>query len=233
MFQVKTGQFEGPLALLLDLIEKNKLDITTLSLAKVTDDYLEYLERADKIGLTSLSEFLFIASQLILIKSKALLPLFELAQEDEEEIENLQQRLLEYQQFKKIAKWLGQQWGKGTQSFSRPEGSLEARGFVSPNIKKKELEILFTEVIAEIPSEEALKEEVLEKAISLEEKIIQLRRFLEKKSEISFQQAIQAAQNKIEAVVAFLAVLELAKRRVLFVKQAHSFGEIILKAKKH
>jgi len=85
MYNVKLENFEGPLNLLLELIEKRELDITQLSLAKVADDYLEFIEREGEIDLANLSEFLLIASQLILLKSKALLPVFELTKEEEEE----------------------------------------------------------------------------------------------------------------------------------------------------
>jgi len=232
MFQIKAEQFEGPLAVLLELIEKNKLDITQLSLAKVTDDYLAYLERTEGIDLANLSEFLLIASQLILIKSKALLPLFKLVEEEEEEIEDLQQRLREYQKFKKAAEWLGQRWEKEEMSFSRPESNFKRSEFVLPNIKKQELRKIFTKIIAEIPTKEALKEEVLEKKASLEEKIVQIKRFLKENIEISFQRTVQGAQGKTEIIMTFLAVLELAKRRVVLVRQQYSFGEIILRAEK-
>jgi len=93
MYRVELKEFQGPLDLLLQFTEENKLDITEISLAKITDQYLSYLKQIQNISLESLADFLVIASRLILIKSRMLLPELELTPEEEEDIETLKQRL--------------------------------------------------------------------------------------------------------------------------------------------
>ena len=102
-FKITVEDFEGPLDLLLRLIELEKLDVTKVSLAKVADDFLKHLEKIDNISTEKLSEFLDIASKIILIKSKILLPQLELTEEEQEDIDELEKRLKEYQVFKKVS----------------------------------------------------------------------------------------------------------------------------------
>ena len=99
MYKVKLEQFQGPLDLLLQLTEEKKLDITEISLAKVTDQYLTYLKNSEVISLDDLANFLIIASRLILIKSRMLLPTLELSKEEEQDIETLKRQLEEYKRY--------------------------------------------------------------------------------------------------------------------------------------
>ena len=103
MYNIKIEQFEGPLDLLLQLTEQEKLDITRVSLAQIADQYLQYISQAENITLQNLADFLSVASKLILIKSKALLPLLEFSPEEEEEIKDLEHQLAEYKKFKEAA----------------------------------------------------------------------------------------------------------------------------------
>ncbi len=116
-YKVKLEQFEGPLDLLLELIEKEKLDITNLSLTKVADEYLSYIEDRENITLDSLASFLSVASRLILIKSRALLPLLKFSEEEEEEIKDLEYQLAEYKKFKDLSKKIGNIAGSSRTSF--------------------------------------------------------------------------------------------------------------------
>ena len=225
-YQVKLQQFEGPLPLLLELIEKQKLDITTVSLAQVADDFLVYLEGGKNISLGNLSEFLLIASHLILIKSKALLPFFEFTKEEEEDIEDLEDRLKEYRRFKKAAEELGENWMKQNISFSKDEEKIKIIKTEMPNVNGDDLLELITKVIDKNKKEEEIEEEVLEVAVSLEEKITDLRNAILKRAKISFNETIKDSKNKIEVVVSFLAVLEMMKQKFVTVKQDGAFGDI-------
>src|SRR3989338_9586946 len=102
-FAVKQEKFEGPLELLLDLIEKEKLSISEISLAKVTDDYIRHVRSLEKIDPEALAEFLVVAAQLMLVKSRSLLPGIELTREDEVAIGELEKRLEQYQRFRDLA----------------------------------------------------------------------------------------------------------------------------------
>ena len=101
-YHICLEQFEGPLDLLLSLIEKEKLDITHVSLAKVADQYLKYLETEESISLGNLTAFLSVAARLILIKSRALLPILEFSDEEEESMDDLETRLKVYKRFREV-----------------------------------------------------------------------------------------------------------------------------------
>ena len=231
-YQVKLQQFEGPLPLLLELIEKQKLDITTVSLAQVADDFLGYLETGKNINLANLSEFLLIASHLILIKSKALLPFFEFTKEEEEDIEDLEERLKEYRRFKKVAIKLSEDWMKQNISFSKEAEKVEVVETEMPDITTANLKDLILEVIKQNEKEELMEEEILEVTVSLEEKITDLRNTILKRAKISFNETIKDSKNKIEVVVSFLAVLEMLKQKFVMVKQENAFGDILIERNK-
>ena len=175
MFQVKTKQFEGPLHLLLELIESQKLDITRVSLTHVADDFLTHIDEEKGIDLGGLSDFLLISSQLILLKSKALLPLFEFTEEEEEDIEDLQQRLLEYQKFQNISQDIGKMRIQNKISFSKNEERVISAVFVPQDISSKQLRESYVKILQEVPTKEVLAEHVLEEVVSLEEKIGELK----------------------------------------------------------
>ncbi len=232
MYEVKTKQFEGPLHLLVELINEQKMDVTKLSLVEVTDDFLAYVERKDKISLANLSEFLAVASQLILIKSKALLPLFELNNEEEEEIKDLEGRLLEYQRFQNAAEQLGELYRNNKIYFSKDEEKGQLFGFVAPDIKVIDLKKTYERILQEIPTKQDLAEEVLEEIVSLEEKISELKDSIEKRMKMAFHETVGEAAEKVDVIVTFLAMLEMVKQKVVSVDQDKLYGEIIISRQK-
>lgn len=233
-YKIKTEQFEGPLDLLLELIEKEKLDITRLSIAKVADDFLIFIGNNSKINLSNLSEFLLTASQLILLKSKALLPLFEFTKEEEEEILDLEERLLEYKKFKEISEKIKLLYASSKKCFSRKEEkNIDFKKFVDPKLNGQDLLRLYKNVIVEIPQEEQIAEKVMERVVSLEEKMVELRVSLERRMKVAFTETIKSASNKIEVIVTFLAMLEMIKQRSVSVEQGEIFGDILLTARKN
>ncbi len=233
-YKIKTEQFEGPLDLLLELIEKEKLDITRLSIATVADDFLKFIENNTEINLANLSEFLLTASQLILIKSKALLPLFEFTQEEEEEIVDLEERLLEYKRFKDASSKVGELFCSSMKCFSRKEEKdIDFKKFVDPKMNGKNLLNLYKRVIINIPQEEKMIERVMEKVVSLEDKMVELKTSLEKRMKVAFADTIKNATGKVDVIVTFLAMLEMVKQRSIAVEQADLFGDILLTSRKH
>ncbi|MDD5083567.1 MAG: segregation/condensation protein A [Candidatus Moranbacteria bacterium] len=229
-YHIQLPQFEGPLELLLALIEKQKLDVTRVSLAAITDQYLEYIATQKSISLQNLSWFLVIASRLILIKSKALLPLLTFDDEEEEAIEDLEYQLKEYKKFKEAALRL-----KGMLDAKRmmhaKEGYFSVQSLFYPpfGMMPSDLTTHFKRVLGEIPVLEKLEEKMVEEVVTLEEKIVSLQAMLQRKAETSFTDIVAHAKNKVDVIVSFLAMLELVKQRMIQVEQGELFSEIRLK----
>lgn len=229
-YHIQLPQFEGPLELLLSLIEKQKLDVTRVSLAKITDQYLEYIASEEAISLENLSWFLVIASRLILIKSKALLPLLTFDDEEEEGVEDLEYQLKEYKKFKEAALQLKVMLDAKRGMYVR-EGYFGVQTLFYPpyGMMPQDITHHFKHVLGEIPVLEKLEEKMVEEVMTLEEKIISLQAMLRKKAETSFAEIIAHAHNKVEVIVSFLAMLELVKQRIIHVEQGTLFSEIRLR----
>lgn len=229
-YKVKIEQFEGPLDLLLSLIEEQKLDIVKLSLAAVTDQYLEHIKNNKEIHLENLSDFLSVAAKLILIKSKALLPMLQLSDEEEDEIEDLTEKLKEYKKFKEASLQIGQMDKAKRISLSR-EGYLGVKAFFYPpeNLNVFDLKKYFQTILNEIPIIEKLEEELVKEVATLEEKINDLQKFLTAKIETSFSELVSGTEEKVEVIISFLAMLEMVKQRMISVEQGNLFSEIKLK----
>lgn len=214
--------------MLLEMIEKQKLDITRLSLAQIADDYLEYVEKSGSVELSNLSEFLNIASQLILIKSKALLPLFEFSKEEEEEISDLEERLKVYQKFKKASENLVSMALEKRRHFSKDEENFSYSFFSPPNLKKQDLRKIFCSVLDQVPTKEELAQQVMEEVVSLEEKMAHLKNSLQQRVKLAFEEAVKDASDKIDVIVTFLAMLEMIKQKAIMVKQDKLFDRILI-----
>ncbi|MFQ6084504.1 MAG: segregation and condensation protein A [Candidatus Aminicenantia bacterium] len=173
MYTVKLEQFQGPLDLLLQLTEEKKLDITEISLAKVTNQYLNFLKKSENIPLENLADFLVVASRLILIKSRMLLPALELTEEEEEDIKALKRQLEEYKKFRNLAKEIEKIALTKNIAYSREKYQGFKSIFYPPkNFKLEDLKAAFKRVMEEIALlEEKLPEKSLKLKLSLEEKI--------------------------------------------------------------
>ena len=230
-YKVKLPKFEGPLDLLLELIEGRRLDITEVSIAKVANDYLEYVRGEENISLESLADFVSIASKIILIKSRSILPTLEVTPEEEGEIKDLEEQLREYRKYKEASAQLGRLFGVKVM-FSR-DYLLGATAVFSPpkNVNIFDFKKRFLLIIDQIVLPEKIPEEAVRDIITLEEKIIELEESLKKKVELSFSQIQDKAKDKIEVIVSFLALLELVKQRLISVEQSKLFEEI--KIRKH
>jgi segregation and condensation protein A len=228
----KLEKFEGPLSLLLGLIEKEELDITEVSLAKITDQYIEYIKTLPNIGPEEIADFLVVATKLLLIKSRALLPFIN--PEEEVEIEEFENQLRMYKEFleasKKVESLIGEKKFMFAREFNRQALLSAAQVFAPPkNITGASLATVFGEILQSIkPAQANLQEEKIEHTVSIEEKILSIQKSLLEKIQISFNKIITNAQNKTEMIVSFLAVLELMKQRELVAVQGNLFEEIFL-----
>jgi len=228
MYIVKTGQFQGPLDLLLQLTEEKKLDITEVSLAKVTDQYLTYLKNLKNISLEDLANFLVVASRLILIKSRMLLPTLELSEEEEEDIESLKKQLEEYKKFKNFAKQIEKIAKEKNIAYSREKYQDMKSVFYPPkNFKLEDLKVTFEKILEEIALlEEKLPKENLQLKASIEEKINYIKNEISNRIRASFQDLTKQARSKMDVIVSFLALLELVKQKLVAVEQKKAFEDI-------
>jgi len=225
----KIDKFEGPLGLLLQLIERQELDITEISLAKIADQYIEYIRGYKGIGPEELADFLVVAAKLLLIKSRALLPF--LKGEAEEEIQEFEHQLRMYKEFLEAAKKIEAIIGKKRFSFAREfnrQAFLANANIFSPpkNLTAADLLNVFSEIIKNIRPVELLEEKSLEQIVNIEDKILAIQQILLEKIKVSFNHILADAKNKTEIIVSFLALLELIKQRGVIVMQGDLFGEI-------
>ena len=227
MHKIQLEQFEGPLDLLLKLIEKNKLQVTEISLAKITDQYLSYIEEGENIASTEVADFLLIASKLIYLKSKYLLPDFNI--EDEEDASSLEAQLKIYRQYYEASKLIDKQFSDPNKfSYIRvnPYKLPKEKGFAPPsNMKKREMPDIFALVISKIARIVNLPKVIIAKAISISEKIRDLQQVIKTQARISFNGMLKK-KNKAETVVNFLAMLELMKRKEIEVEQNSLFSDL-------
>lgn len=233
MVDFKTEKFEGPLGILLQLIEGEKMDITEIALARIADQFLSYLEEAVEIGSEELADFLVIAAKLLYIKSKALLP-YLVIEEEEKGAFGLERQLKMYKEFidasEHLKKLIIADQPLFTPVMVPKNRSLLNPGFYPP--VKLSAEILadcFPKVIAKLkPVVKKLEEKFLEPKISIEERIDSLRLLVKNRARINFSQLLKSFKTRTELIVNFLAVLELAKQREVFFEQDELFGEINL-----
>ena len=229
-YTVKTSAFEGPLDMLLELVTKRKLFVNDISLAQVADDFIAYLEQHEEFPLAESAEFILVASTLMLIKSRSLLPMLELTTEEEESIHDLESRLQIYARVKELAAELKSIFGKQI-IFEKSERKNDIVIF-SPDSKTDSANLLLSlqRVIDALPKKEVLPKVVVRKVISLEEMIERLAERISKASKISFhdfhgEKGALTQEKKVSIIVGFLAMLELVKRGAIRVNQ-ESNGQI-------
>jgi segregation and condensation protein A len=230
-FTVSVEKFDGPMDVLLELIEKEKLDITQISMAKITDDFLAYMRRNSEIMEPSfLASFLVVASRLVLIKSRVLLPFLKFTEEEEVEMVDLEQRLIEYKKFKEAGKVLRSMVAKKNFSFSREQFLGEAPIFFPPkNIKAVDLAGIVEGLIKEFESLKIIiPEEHVRVSVSLQNIIANLKERIFQVREIAFSDFKKDKGKKIEVILTFLAILEMIKGQVIVARQEFLFGEITL-----
>lgn len=228
MRKIKLQQFEGPLDLLLQLIEQQELDITQLSLATVTEQYLAYLKDPSGMSPDELADFLVVAAKLLLIKSRALLP--ELVGEDEDG-SDLEQQLKIFREYYEASRQLWKLILRRKFSYARekPAVAIEPVFSPPPGLTAPKLRELFLNVLREIEPIVSLPREVATRAISIREKIEQVRQMLLERAMVNFGALLRTARTKVDVIVTFLALLELVKQRSAVVVQESLFAEIVVK----
>lgn len=223
-----TKEFNGPLDLLLALIEDKKKDISEVAISEVTDQFLQYLNAMpeDDRGADEVADFLIVAARLLYLKSRAILPMFAPI---EDEGPNLADQLRLYQHFVKVSHDLNRRWLEKAHSYFRnhpveiiiPEGLPE-------NVSLQTLGESMTKLVHKLKPPKPLPQTKIDGRVSLKEKIEHLRKLLDTQSSYSLLDSMSERGNRTEIIVSFLAILELAKQRIVDINQAEEFGDIII-----
>ncbi len=226
---VKTPVFEGPLELLLALAEREEVDIFQVSLAKVTDAYLLEVAAREVADPQEMAEFLWMAARLLLLKSIRLLP-GEQPTDDETELlgweEEVRKRLEEYRVYKEMAAGLMERAEQESFAFPPPPRQVDSEGQEEP-LEVELLVLAFNSVLARIPPRPLV---VTGRTWTLEEKVELIARRL-REGPIELLELILESEDRLEAVVTFVAVLELLRRSEITIKQKERFGPIRVEAK--
>ncbi|HQA64208.1 MAG TPA: segregation/condensation protein A, partial [bacterium] len=214
--------------LLLQLIEQEKMDISQVALAKVTDQYLAYLEQTQDISATELADFLVVATKLLVIKSKTLLP--QLADEEEDSAEQLEAQLKMYQDYLAATKLVEEIIGQQRFCFNRERLAVKSEVVFSPpsQLTALELAAIFTTVLNRIDYIVNLPQKIMARAVSLKEVVADIREKLRQFKKMNFQNVLVTAQSRAEVVVCFMALLELIKSGEVAVNQRGVLDDILI-----
>jgi segregation and condensation protein A len=224
-FTVRTEAFEGPLELILDLIEKRRLLVNELSLATITDEFISFVKGNESFPLEDATQFLSVAATLLLIKSRSLLPDLELTSEEEQDMDALQRRLKLYEQAREAARMLGEAFGRAAMA-PRGERAPEVAFSPSADLTLANLQQSLKDLLARLEKEPSLPEVRIRPLVSLEEMMDTLRVRVERAFSLSFKEFTGDKGEKVEVIVSFLALLELVKQGSVDAVQHGHFGDI-------
>ncbi len=232
LYKVDLPAFQGPLDLLLNLIEQEELDITRISLARVTDQYLGHLEILKETDPNDLTDFLVIAAKLILIKSEVLLPRPPpiLIEEDEEDVgDELARQLMMYKKFKEIASHLREVEDDGHRSFVRVVPKVKIEPKLVPGDGSIQALLDAARQAMAIKAEDPDVDEVISpEVVTLGRQMIHIWHEVNRGKRVTFQNMLHHTNSRIEVIVTLLAILELIKRRIITVEQSTHFGDIVI-----
>lgn len=233
-FEISNEHYQGPLETLLDLIESRKLAVSLVSLSEVCDAYLAYVEKLPELPLSETSQFVLVASTLLLIKSRSLLPV-DLSDEEEQSIEELERRLKHLAKIRYAAKLLKGQWGRAPLTFARRAPDVMkilgvdkprlAPGEATPQTLLRAVQIL----VHTLPKPERLVEATVAPILKLEDVIVNLKERISRAVKTRWSDITKGA-SRHDTIVHFLAILELVRHDSLSVTQDKLFSDIILES---
>ncbi len=230
-YKIKTTNFEGPLHLLLNLIEKRKLHINDFSLAEVTEDYIKYVNNLGSMHHEEASSFLLVASTLLLIKSKSLLPNLDLTDDEKGDIHNLEERLRLYEIFTRLGENIKNNFGKQI-IFAPLERKNQTVIFLPDDrITKDQMMAIARGVLGAMPKKVLLPKVEVKKVISIEEMLDKLVERVQNSMKMSFREFSGQSGNKQEKVVVivgFLAMLELVRQGLIHANQEDDNSDILI-----
>jgi segregation and condensation protein A len=229
IYKVQLEDWQGPLDLLLTLIEGQQLDITKISLAQVAEQFIEYMNQHPNLSPEQTADFLVVAAKLIYIKSKALLPTLDIEGEEEYDLEK---QLKMYKLYLEASKGMQKILRKKKFAFSREKLPTEAlpQGFYAPKgINIAKLKKYFESVLKRLPPVINLPKKMIEKVVKLSERIQHIKDLVLREACTSFNKLICDSKTKTEKIISFLAILELVKQKTIWVEQNKLFEDITLK----
>lgn len=232
-YTLRTEGFEGPLDLLLALIEKRKLLINDVSLAEVTDDYLHYLERHPEFPVAETAQFVLVGSALLLIKSRSLLPVLTLSEEERCSIEDLEARLKLLERYRTCVADL-EKCREGGRLYRRTRTRAQELVFTPfQTLTAQGMYDAMCAAVRELPIHAPkLSETIVRKVVSLEDMMERLVGRINECVQVSFRDFAgggSASKEKVTVIVSFLAMLELIRRGVVRVEQETRFGDITMR----
>jgi segregation and condensation protein A len=233
MLEFKLPVFEGPLDLLIHLIDREELDITTVSLVQVTDQYLAHLRQGD-VNAAALADFVAVGARLLFLKSRALLPRGPESRPDEDDGEredDLTDLLLEYRQLQEVAGYFAEIEERGRRSY--PRGPNADKQMPLPlglgDVTLDALATIFQEALARHSSDSNGTVEVIEREpFTIQDKIKLIKARLRESGRVSFNELMYECRSRTEVIVQFMAVLELIKGQVVRARQQSPFADIVL-----
>ncbi|MFH1668072.1 MAG: segregation/condensation protein A [Candidatus Komeilibacteria bacterium] len=228
MYQIKIEKFEGPLDLLLQLIENQKMEITDVSLAMVTDQYVEYIHAATVINPEEIADFLLVAAKLLYLKSKEILP--DTIWDEEDEVD-LAKQLKIYKEYHEASKILDKMAKGQSFTYSRitPFKKKLEIGFYPPqNLQLAAMKEMFSNALLRLEPIISIPKSIIEKTITITEKINEIKSFIKQSLATDFK-TILGRGSRADVVISFLAMLELIKQRDIEVEQEGLFNSITIK----
>lgn len=225
--ELKLDKFEGPLDLLLQLIDQEKLSITEVAIAKVTEQFFLYLDKLESDRPEKLADFLVVATRLIHLKSHSLLQYA--MPEPEDTGPALADQLKLYKQYVDASKTISDLWEQRKVAYGRIEPPIKNTEFVLPsNVNQENLHKSMTALLRRLKPVDPLPKVTIDHSVSVKQKIDAIRNLLKNHKEFSFNNLLSSAQNKTEVIVNFLAILELVKDKSVAVKQSVSFDDMLI-----
>lgn len=225
-FSLATGAFEGPLEVLLNLIEDRKMSISDVSLAEVTDAYLSYVEKLPELPLGETAQFILVASTLLLIKSRSLLPGIHLSEEERESVEELERRLARLKLIRDAAKLLKKEWGKAPLILAK-RAPLRDAIFAPGETTIDRLCNAAQKLLGTLPKPEKMVEAAVAPVLALEEVISTVKQRLSSAIRARFSE-LTKSRGRHETIVYFLAMLELVRSGSASVTQDKLFDDITI-----
>ncbi len=225
-FLVRTEQFEGPLETLLTLIEKRKMLINDISLSAVTDDYITHLKSLGHFPTEHTAQFILIASTLLLIKSKSLLPILSFTNEEKGDMANLERRLRAFKIIQEAGFELRKRFGSNMLFSRTARKSIDIVFAPSQDLTPERLFPALEEMLKRVPVKTPRKSATIHTTVTLEEMIVKLTERVTQTLKTSFKEFTKDSTQKVDIIVSFLALLELVKQGTIKAEQEHRFSDI-------
>jgi len=224
---IKLEKFQGPLDLLLQLVEQEEMKITEISLSEVTEQFVKYLDQISEGNSEELADFLVVATKLVYLKSRVLLPYL---YPEEDEGPSLADQLKMYQQYVEASKKIEELWLGGQMAYGRIEPPIKMKEFVLPvNSQTDDLHLTMTKLIARLKPINPLPRVSIDRGVTVRDKIDKILAALKQYKKVSFKQILSNSENKTEIIVSFLAILDLLKEAKAVAYQEGSFTDLEIK----